>query len=154
MKDIRWHMIGHLQTNKINRVLPVVHAIQTLDRAKLIEGVGQKLTRPLRAWIEVNIDSESDKSGAQLSEVPALLELSKKFKNLDVIGLMAIPNPQNQDQDQLNSLARLKTQARSCGLTQISWGMSQDFESAIHNGSTCVRIGTSLFGERKSGGNA
>lgn len=156
-KDIRWHMIGHLQTNKVKMLLPLVHCIHTVDSLKVAQEINkraQALGRPkVPVFIEVNIDAEKNKSGVSPSEVKALLQALEPFTTLQVEGLMCIPEYDQSNSEIEKSFLRLQQLLQECGkLTrhQLSMGMSHDLEIAIQCGATHVRVGTAIFGERPS----
>lgn len=160
LQDIRWHFIGHLQTNKI-KLLKTVHKIHTVDSLKLLksldkfykqEGARQKIL------MQVKLDQNAtEKTGADWMEVQSMLEHIHQFTSVEMCGFMAI-GPQQSDVSRLKSLYLdfVKT-----GLSywkpimgtqrcEFSLGMSSDFELAIACGSTCIRVGSSLFGPRGS----
>lgn len=147
LADIRWHFIGHLQTNKVKAVLPWLHALHSLDSEKLALEVSKRWTalgRPgrLPVFVEVNISKAATKSGLDPGQIEDLLARLKTLSGLDVRGLMAIPEP-GRTEEGFRALAALGK-----GLPELSMGMSEDFEAAIRCGSTAVRVGTALFGPR------
>jgi pyridoxal phosphate enzyme (YggS family) len=151
--DIELHLIGPLQTNKVKAALALFDVIQTIDRPKLVEeisrvtghesgGTGKPVTR--KFFIQVNTGNEPQKAGVVPEGVEKLLALCRKLQ-LPVTGLMCIP-PTNQLP--APHFALLYELAKRHGLSELSMGMSGDYQTAIRMGSTCVRIGTKLFGER------
>ena len=151
-KDASWHMIGHIQSNKAKLVAENFDWVDTVDSLKILE----KLSRyrgdtPLNVLIQVNIDDEETKSGVSVDDFVPLLEEIKEqsFKNINVRGLMVIPSKDNSD-----SFVRAK-KLFEMGKTifdtfdTLSMGMSDDYMKAIDNGSTMIRIGTSVFGVRQ-----
>jgi len=157
----RWHLIGHLQSNKAARAARLFHSVDSvddialaerLDRARAEAGQAQKL----RVLIEVHIAGEESKSGAEIPNVPALAERILELPNLTLGGLMCIP-PYLEDIQQVRPYFQklcefrdnLQTQLR-CELPVLSMGMSHDFEVAIEEGATEVRVGTALFGARET----
>lgn len=158
--EIRWHFIGHLQSNKARELVEKVDFIQSVDSlklAKIISSLAEKSQGPQQVCLEVNLAGEADKSGFSpadlLRELPLLAELSY----LRLAGLMAVP-PALPDPVQVRPyFAKLKSLLDECNgsgllkqpLTELSMGMSQDFEVAIEEGATMVRIGTALFGPRQ-----
>jgi len=154
-----WHLIGHLQSNKAARAAKVFHSIdsvddwslaQRLDRAQSEKGTGKKL----RILIEVHMGGEETKSGVSEADLPQLAERVLKLPNLDFTGLMCIPpfreNP-NEVRPFFVTLRKLKEQLEARlgrPLPALSMGMSHDFEAAILEGSTEIRIGTAIFGTR------
>jgi pyridoxal phosphate enzyme (YggS family) len=161
LRDASFHMIGHLQSNKAPKASEVFHAIDSLDSAKLAErlnAAAERLGRTLDVLIEINVGGEEAKSGiAQDSpELERILAGAPAWKNLRILGLMTVP-PFTQEPEgarpyfrQLGEL-RDRLAARdlpSINFDVLSMGMSHDFEVAIEEGSTCVRIGTAIFGAR------
>lgn len=154
--DIEWHFIGHLQKNKAKIVAPIASWIETIDSLELAEAIDKRATSNINCLIEVNIGSEDTKSGAEAGEVETIIKGFGRFTNLKLKGLMIIP-PYSPDPgfgrpyfkklktlfDELNSK---KTAAEP--LTELSMGMSHDFEVAIEEGATIIRVGTAIFGER------
>jgi len=154
-----WHLIGHLQSNKAARAAKAFHSIdsvddwslaQRLDRAQSEKGIGEKL----RVLIEVHMGGEETKSGISEADLPELAERVLTLAHLDFAGLMCIP-PFRENPDEVRpffeTLRKLKEQMESRigrPLPTLSMGMSHDFEAAILEGSTEVRIGTAIFGTR------
>jgi pyridoxal phosphate enzyme (YggS family) len=161
LKDAEWHMIGHLQSNKAAAAAELFIAVDSVDSLKLAEklnAAAEKLTKKLRVLIEINVGGESAKSGvapdsAQLEE---LLVAAPGLEHIEFRGLMTIP-PFAEDVEEarpyFRKLRELRDQIAARNLPAIhvdilSMGMSHDFEVAIEEGSTCVRVGTAIFGER------
>jgi len=143
--DITLHLIGPLQTNKVEGALEIFDVIQTLDRKKLIDEIAKHpLAKSKRYFVQVNIGEEEQKSGISPADTKALVNYARE-KGLNVVGLMCVPPA---EQMPAPHFALLKKLADENGLKELSMGMSGDFETAIRMGSTCVRIGTALFGER------
>jgi pyridoxal phosphate enzyme (YggS family) len=154
--DISWHFIGHLQRNKAKLVAPIASYVETVDSAKLAEALNAKSDRPLDILVEINIGAEDTKSGVGEDELPGFFEELKVFDKLKVRGLMIIP-PYIPDPEAARPhfiklreiMARLNEQnIVGSPLTELSMGMSHDFETAIEEGATIVRVGTAIFGER------
>lgn len=154
--DIIWHFIGHLQRNKAKLVAPVAACVETIDSIKLAEALNSKANRPMDILIEINIGAEGTKSGIGEDELPKLLEGLQPLDKLRVKGLMIIP-PYIPDPEAARPhfaklreiMARLNEQnIVGSPLTELSMGMSHDFETAIEEGATIVRVGTAIFGER------
>jgi pyridoxal phosphate enzyme (YggS family) len=156
---IRWHFIGHLQTNKVKALLPCLHTIHTVDSEKLARELAKRwkeAARPgkLPVFIEVNIDQEDSKAGLPPSEAPALAQKLSELPELDLQGLMCIPAVAPGTQETaptaaFTKLRELETQCRPYTQGQLSMGMSADFEAALHEGATHIRLGTILFGPRQ-----
>ena len=153
-----WHMVGHLQTNKARLAARLFDWIQSLDSAKLaqeLQKAGSGLGKRLRTLIEVNLEQEPTKSGVTEAELFSLLEEASALPNLSIEGLMAMPpydpNPETV-RPYFRRLRRLRDEAASrfpqLDLSHVSMGMSHDFEVAVEEGATIVRIGTAIFGER------
>jgi pyridoxal phosphate enzyme (YggS family) len=154
-----WHLIGHLQSNKSARAAKAFHSIDSVDDFALAQRLDQartelKIKEKLRILIEVRVENEATKTGAELQTVPELLENLTDLKNLEVAGLMCIP-PFLEDPEKVRPyftrLRKLRDDlSTSSGLPLpvLSMGMSHDFEVAIQEGATEVRIGTAIFGTR------
>ncbi len=150
----RFQLIGHLQSNKSRKAAEIFQVIQTVDTPKLAsrlnDDAGQ--TRPgatLDVMIEVKLSDEEAKFGASPEQVPALAEAIRACSNLRLLGLMTIP-PWSTDAEQSRPyFVRLRELAAANHVAQLSMGMSNDFEVAIEEGATTVRIGTALFGPRR-----
>jgi pyridoxal phosphate enzyme (YggS family) len=153
INDIRWHFIGHLQSNKVGKIVSWINSIHSVDRLSLLEELNRKCSAmsrtPLNIFLEVNLDSEPSKSGFSEKNLIATLPLMSNFGSLKIVGLMTIPNPNLDGEVSFKRLREL-----SCRLftgndsKMLSMGMSQDFEKAILQGATHIRVGTSLFGPR------
>lgn len=156
LPDARFHLIGPLQSNKANRAAELFHAIDTVDSLKLAQRLNtaaQSLNRTLPILIEVKLSHEESKHGLDPADLPPLLDAIAELPHLRAEGLMTVP-PWSTDPEParpyFQTLRRLRDeqQRRHSSLTQLSMGMSNDFVVAIEEGSTCVRIGTALFGKR------
>jgi pyridoxal phosphate enzyme (YggS family) len=145
--DIDLHLIGPLQSNKVKEAAALFDVIQTLDRPKLAEALAQerdKSGRCPRLFLQVNTGEEPQKAGALPRETTGLIEQARKLA-LPLEGLMCIPPAEDDAAPHFALLAKL---ARDHGLTQLSMGMSGDFELAVKFGATHVRVGTAIFGAR------
>lgn len=145
--DLSLHLIGPLQSNKAKDAVALFDVIQTLDRESVIDALAkeeEKQQRRLTYFIQVNTGRETQKSGVTIENLPALLNYARG-KNLKVTGLMCIPPV---DEDPRTHFAHLRKLAEKNGLAELSMGMSGDYEIALEEGATYVRIGTALFGER------
>ena len=144
----RFHLIGHLQSNKAKRAFELFQVIETVDSAKLARRLDET-ARPLDVMLEVKLSFEEAKSGADPAELPALIGSVRATKNLRLLGLMTVP-PWTEDAEQSRPyFRRLRELGFQYGLPHLSMGMSHDFEAAIEEGATFIRIGTALFGKRK-----
>jgi PLP dependent protein len=159
--DARWHMIGHLQTNKAGKAAELFSAIDSVDSLKLPEKLNDSAResgKKLAVLIEVNVGGESAKSGMppDSPELDRLLSAAPQFDHLEIRGLMTIP-PFTEDPQQARLFFRELRELRDqiavrklpgVRMDVLSMGMSHDFEVAIEEGSTCVRVGTAIFGDR------
>lgn len=154
--SIEWHFIGSIQSNKTQKItahFDWVQSVASLSIAKRLNEQRPQNLPPLNICLEVNIDAETTKSGMEPSETFALAEACRELPRLRLRGLMAIPAPAESitaARQQFHKLASLWQQLKDAGhaLDTLSMGMSDDFEAAIAEGSTMVRIGTAIFGER------
>jgi len=146
---LTWHFIGHLQTNKAKKVVEHFQWVQSVDRPELAEKLNQAASKPLPVLIEVKLHEEANKSGIDEVGLPSFVEQFKEHKQLLLRGLMAIP-PFFDNAEQVRPYFRkLRELAKRFSLPELSMGMSHDFEVAIEEGATMVRIGSALFGERQ-----
>lgn len=146
----RWHMIGHLQRNKVGKVLEVFDTIHTIDSLELGKAIATRaVARNTTAvvLVEVNLAAEASKSGAVCSEVPGLVSALGALDGLRVDGLMAIP-PAGSPEATRPYFTQLRELNARLGLRELSMGMTDDFEVAVEEGATIVRIGRAIFGAR------
>ena len=162
-KDIEWHMIGHLQTNKVKYIAPFVHLIHSVDSEKLLEEInrqGQKLNRIIPCLFQIHIAEEETKFGFSAPEVLELVSsgIMKGLRYIQVKGLMGMATfteNEQQVQKEFRNLRLLFEKLRSAPLPdaitmeELSMGMSGDYKIAIREGSTMIRVGTAIFGDRK-----
>ena len=161
-KDIRWHFIGHLQSNKVKYIAPFVHLIHGIDSAKLLKEVnkqGMRYNRVIDVLLQVHIAQEETKFGLDDAELQQLLQSfqGEPFPNLQIKGLMGMASftdNKAQVQQEFESLKKLfeTHQNTSYSFSVLSMGMSGDYELAVAAGSTMVRIGSLLFGTRQYAG--
>jgi pyridoxal phosphate enzyme (YggS family) len=143
-----WHMIGHLQSNKIKTALERFDIIQSIDSVDIAVAVNGRARRQMPVFIQVNISGEESKGGIPVEDFPKSFELISKLPNLGIKGLMTIA-PLVEDAGKVRPVFRkLKELGDKFNLKQLSMGMTDDFEVAIEEGATMVRIGRALFGER------
>ena len=156
-----WHMIGHLQTNKAGKVAELFSAVDSVASVKLAEkldGAARSLGKKLGVLIEINVGGETAKSGVapDSPELEEILLAAPRFEGLEFRGLMTVP-PFTDDPEDARPYFRNLRELRAAiaarklpavGMDMLSMGMSHDFEVAIEEGSTCVRVGTAIFGER------
>lgn len=155
---LEWHMIGPLQSNKAREVARHFDWLQTLDRAKLVGPLARHregIAKPLNVLIQVNIDDEASKSGCEPGDVAKLADLVAAEPTLRLRGLMAIPAPLDlaRRREAFRRMRALLDALSSshAGIDTLSMGMSDDFELAIEEGATMVRVGSALFGARRPG---
>jgi PLP dependent protein len=157
--DIRWHLLGHLQTNKARKAAPAFAMIQSVDSVDLLQkldGAAAESGRSPELLIQVDLAGEKTKYGAPPDQVPAILEVAERSRAARVVGLMTLPPIPDVPEDarpwfrQLRELREqwLATGVPSETLREVSMGMSADFEMAVEEGATIVRVGTAIFGSR------
>ena len=144
----RFHLIGHLQSNKSKKAAELFDTIQTVDAPKLARRLNES-GRTLDVMLEVKLSLEDAKSGAAPEELPDLIVAVRACSNLHLLGLMTMPPWSDDPEAARPYFRRLRELAEHHSLTHLSMGMSHDIEAAIEEGSTCVRVGTALFGKRK-----
>ncbi|MBS7810618.1 YggS family pyridoxal phosphate-dependent enzyme [Roseococcus pinisoli] len=145
---MRLHIIGGLQTNKARDAVRLADVIESLDRPKLAQAIAEAMVKENRRpelMVQVNIGDEPQKSGVPRQEADAFLRACREEWDLPVIGLMCIPPAEGDPRPHFAALAAM---ARDHGLSRISMGMSGDFETAIEEGATLVRVGSAIFGAR------
>lgn len=153
--EIRWHFIGHLQTNKVKLILPHVHAVHSVDSERLAAELSKRhmasqAATKLSIFLEVNIDGEGSKTGVTPSDAPAIAARISAMPGLQLEGLMCIPTKEGSDHAvPFKALRELERRCRPHTNGKLSMGMTSDFEAAIREGSTHVRVGTALFGPRR-----
>jgi pyridoxal phosphate enzyme (YggS family) len=154
---LSWHLIGHLQKNKVKaavELFDLIHSVDSADLAALINDHAARTNKVQRVLIEVKLSGEESKHGVGKDGVPGLLDATLGMKNLQVDGFMTIPpflEEPEKTRPYFRELRELseKMQASGFSMKELSMGMSHDFEIAIEEGATLVRVGTALFGERK-----
>ncbi|MFV9925202.1 YggS family pyridoxal phosphate enzyme [Francisella endosymbiont of Ornithodoros moubata] len=159
LPHLRWHFVGSLQSRKIKHIVKYVSSIQSVEKLEQLEKIDKAanlLAKKIEVFLQININDDTNKSGfmsTQLQDVVKCINIAKDFVNLKVVGLMCIPAKSATAQ---NSFAKMKkffdevnaSLVQELKLTRLSMGMSADYKLAIRYGSTDVRIGSSLFGER------
>jgi PLP dependent protein len=160
LADAQFHLIGPLQSNKTTRAAELFHAIDSVDSLKIatrLNSAAQALNKKLPILLEVKLSHEESKHGTAPAELPALLAALAPLESLTPSGLMTVPpwptdiaNAGDEARPYFRRLRALRDQSLAAcpTLTQLSMGMSNDFAAAIEEGSTCIRIGTALFGKR------
>jgi pyridoxal phosphate enzyme (YggS family) len=156
---LRWHLVGHLQSNKARRaaaLFEVVQSLDSLDLASRLARSGAEAGRPVRALVQVDLAGEETKFGLPEEELLPVLEALRGKEGLRIEGLMVLPpffEEPERARPYFRRLRSLHDQAQAAGLLEgreLSMGMSHDFEAAIEEGATIVRVGTAIFGERLS----
>jgi pyridoxal phosphate enzyme (YggS family) len=148
LSDLRWHFIGGLQTNKVKYLAGRVAAIHTVDRVELAREISKRFAAKgaaARVYLEVNVGGEASKSGCSPDGAPALAEAVRALPAVELVGLMTIPPADEDPRPHFRALRALRDRL---GVAGLSMGMSADWRIAIEEGSTCVRIGTAIFGAR------
>lgn len=157
-ENIKWHLIGHLQRNKVRHIIDkveMIHSVDSLRLAKMINREAEKKDLVMNILIQVNVAEEESKFGLRVNEVQPLLEEIKSFKNIKVQGLMTMaPYTTNPEENRtyFNTLKKLSVDINSqkidniC-MEELSMGMTNDYAVAIEEGATIVRVGTAIFGE-------
>jgi pyridoxal phosphate enzyme (YggS family) len=161
LAEAEWHMIGHLQTNKAGKTADLFSAVDSVDSVKLADKLDASacaLNKKLRVLIEINVGGEAAKSGVAPGsrELEDLLLSAPRFEGIEFRGLMTVPPFSDDPEDARPYFRRLRElrdaiaarRLPSVGMETLSMGMSHDFEVAIAEGSTCIRVGTAIFGER------
>jgi PLP dependent protein len=157
---VEWHLIGHLQSNKARRAVELfdaIHSVESFKLAERLDNIAGDVGKKIPVFIEVNLGGEESKAGVPPDEILPLAEQISKLSNLELRGLMAVPpffeDPENA-RPFFQQLRRIRDEARQTGAVggrfeDLSMGMSNDFEIAIEEGATFIRIGTALFGARR-----
>ena len=148
LTEARFHLIGHLQSNKARKASELFHTVQTVDSAKLARRL-HEAGKALDVMLEVKLSEEENKSGAAPEELPALIEAVRACANLRLLGLMTMPPWSDDPEPSRPYFRRLRELAEQHRLPALSMGMSHDLETAIEEGATHVRVGTALFGKRR-----
>tara|TARA_Y100001936_G_scaffold197899_1_gene198843 strand:+ start:1379 stop:2038 length:660 start_codon:yes stop_codon:yes gene_type:complete len=146
-KEIRLHMIGKLQTNKVKFAVQIFDYIHSVDSEKLAKKIADeqlKINKKIKIFLQVNIGDENQKSGINKNDINKLVSFCNGLK-LEVIGLMCIPPLNNNPEKYFNEMRQINNQY---GFTELSMGMSSDYLQAVKNHSTYVRIGSNIFGQR------
>ena len=149
--DVRWHFVGPLQTNKVNRVRASAHLLHSLDRPRLVRAWARNAPRRVPALAQVNIGGETQKHGAAPEEVEALVALALQ-EGVEVRGLMAMAPRVDHPEEARPYFRRLRELSERLagqyqGIGELSMGMTEDYEVAVEEGATMVRVGRAIFGE-------
>ena len=153
-KDIIWHMIGHLQTNKVKFIAPFVSLIHGVDSIKLLKEINKRAeqnNRIIDCLLQVHIATESTKFGFDITDVEQTISIAKEFLNIKIVGLMGMATFTDNKQQviqEFKSLTAVFNTIKNEHITTLSMGMSGDYQLAIEQGSTMVRVGSAIFGHR------
>lgn len=152
-QDLTWHLIGTLQRRKVKDVINYVDYFHALDSVKLAEEIEKRANHTIKCFLQVNVSGEESKHGFAVEELEAVLPALEKLKNIEIVGIMTMA-PIDAGEEDLKAIFQAtyklqqglkKKKITNMPFSEISMGMSRDFEQAIANGSTFVRIGTSFF---------
>lgn len=152
--NIRWHMIGHLQTNKVKYIAPFISLIHAVDSIKLLQEINKRAeqnNRIIDCLLQVHIATENTKFGFNINEIENAIKESNKFKNINIKGLMGMATFTNNTEKintEFKKISLLFEKVKSNTLNTLSIGMSGDYKLAIDHGSTMIRIGSAIFGNR------
>jgi pyridoxal phosphate enzyme (YggS family) len=149
LPDARFHLIGHLQSNKTKKAVRLFSSVDSIDSVKLALRLDAESTA-VNTMIEVKLSEEETKSGANPAELSAIVDAIRSSRNLKLVGLMTVPPWSEDSETSRPYFAKLRHLAGQYGIPEISMGMSNDLEVAIEEGATWVRVGTALFGRRKT----
>ena len=144
----RWHLVGHLQRNKVAAAVDRFDILHSIDSIRVAEAINERAAIPVRVLIEVNIGGEASKLGVAPAEASALAANIAKMRQLDLIGLMTVAPRVDDPEDVRPVFRRLRELRDAIGLRELSMGMTDDFEVAVSEGSTLVRVGRAIFGDR------
>ena len=144
-----WHLIGHLQTNKVRAALGTFAILHAVDSERLLRAIDGTATNPVPLMIEVNVAAEPTKYGILPEQLPQMLEVARGLANVRVTGLMTVAPRLSEPEAVRPVFGELRKLAERHGLRHLSMGMTEDFETAIEEGATHIRVGRALFGERQ-----
>jgi hypothetical protein len=147
--DVTWHMVGHLQSNKAKTAVELFDIIHSVDSVKLAEILSHRAKKTLPVLLQVNVSGEATKSGFAVNEVGAAVEEIRQLPNLRLVGLMTIAPLAAETEEVRPVFRKLRELRDSLGLEHLSMGMTDDFEVAIEEGATMLRIGRAIFGNRR-----
>lgn len=153
-KDINWHMIGHLQTNKVKYIAPFVSLIHGVDSIKLLKEINKRAkqnNRVIDCLLQVHIATESTKFGFDIPKVNEAIDSANEYQNIRIVGLMGMATFTDKMQQVIQEFSSLKTvfdTVKNKHITTLSMGMSGDYQLAIEQGSNMVRVGSAIFGDR------
>lgn len=154
---VNWHYIGSLQTRKVKQVINSIDYLHSLDRLSLAEEIEKRAVKPVKCFIQVNVSGEESKHGLSMEEVSPFVESLKSFTKVEVVGLMTMA-PNTEDEALIRTVFKQLKQCQQqiaeqgfahAPCTELSMGMSNDFEIAVEEGATFVRVGTALVGNER-----
>lgn len=151
-KKIEWHLIGPLQTNKVSKVVGeayLIHSVDSLKLAKILSEKSKEKSLKQNILLQINVSGENSKSGFSENEIAEFISEVLKLSNVNVLGLMTMPPFTENPEDSRKYFKKLKEISNKYGLKELSMGTTQDFEVAIEEGATIIRVGEALFGPRE-----
>lgn len=146
LQDVSWHMVGHLQRNKVNKAIRLFDVVQSVDRVGIAEALSKRLTRPMDVYVEVNTSGEPQKHGVSPEEADGLIDHVRNLPNLNLIGVMTVGPYPVEERRSRKAFALLREIAERNGLPKISAGMTEDWKYALLEGANVLRIGRGIFG--------
>jgi len=147
--DVTWHMVGHLQSNKAKTAVELFDVIHSVDSVKLAEILSRRAEKTLPVLLQVNVSGEATKSGFAVNEIAVVVEEIRQLPNLRLVGLMTIAPLAAETEEVRPVFRKLRELRDSLRLEHLSMGMTDDFEVAIEEGATMLRIGRAIFGDRR-----
>jgi pyridoxal phosphate enzyme (YggS family) len=147
--DVTWHMVGHLQSNKARTAVELFDIIHSVDSVRLTEILSRRAEKSFPVLLQVNVSGEATKGGFVVGEIANAVNEIKKLPNLKVMGLMTIAPLVSEPEEVRPVFRKLRELRDSLGLEHLSMGMTDDFEVAVEEGATMLRIGRAIFGERR-----
>jgi pyridoxal phosphate enzyme (YggS family) len=143
-----WHLVGHLQTNKVRAALESFAILHAVDSARLLQAISSRATAPVALMIEVNVSGEPTKFGIAPRELPALIDAARELPLVEARGLMTVAPRVGRPEEARPVFAQLRRLGAEHRLPWLSMGMTEDYEVAIEEGATHIRVGRAIFGER------
>jgi hypothetical protein len=147
--DVTWHMVGHLQSNKAKTAVELFDVIHSVDSVKLAEILSRRAEKTLPVLLQANVSGEATKSGFAVNEIAVVVEEIRQLPNLRLVGLMTIAPLAAETEEVRPVFRKLRELRDSLRLEHLSMGMTDDFEVAIEEGATMLRIGRAIFGDRR-----
>lgn len=147
--NVTWHMVGHLQGNKAKKALELFDIIHSIDSIRLAEILSRRVEKTMPILLEVNVSGEATKSGLSVGEIAKVVEEIRRLPDLKVVGLMTVAPLVASPEEVRPVFRKLRELRDSFGLEHLSMGMTDDFEVAIEEGATMLRIGRAIFSERR-----